>query len=91
MLFWAKKLSLKRGVRQGDLLSSYLFILASDFITRWCLKLQHSLALITLFVGVRPYILYVDDLLFILKPAIKKHADSQVAIEILGDDLWSSN
>jgi hypothetical protein len=45
--------------------------LATNFISRWCTKLQQSSALTFSFIGIRPCILYADDLLFIVKPTVQ--------------------
>jgi Reverse transcriptase (RNA-dependent DNA polymerase) len=63
-----KKIILKRGVRQGDLLSSYIFILAMDFLVLLINKLNESQLLQPAFSGCRSYLLYADDTLLFIKP-----------------------
>lgn len=62
-----KKITLKRGVRQGDPLSPFLFIISMDFITRWFTKLINNGAIRLLYHGMKPCLLYADDALFFVK------------------------
>ncbi|KAJ3703992.1 hypothetical protein LUZ61_007697 [Rhynchospora tenuis] len=67
-----RSISLKRGVRQGDPLSPYLFILAMDFLARWLNKLVEVGAFLPPLVGIKPCLLYADDALFFLQPSLQQ-------------------
>lgn len=67
-----KKITLKRGVRQGDPLSPFLFIIAMDFINRWVSKLKATGAIRLPYPGMSPCLLYADDTLFFLKPDLRQ-------------------
>lgn len=62
-----KKLILKRGVRQGDPVSPYLFIISMDFLSRWFQRLRDTGAICLPFPGMKPCLLYADDALLFLK------------------------
>lgn len=66
-----KKLTLKRGVRQGDPISPYLFIISMDFISRWFQRLRDTGAITLPFPGMKSCLLYADDALFFLKPDLR--------------------
>ena len=63
-----KKITLKRGVRQGDPLAPFIFIIAMDFLPRWMQKLQNNGALRMPIRSMQPSLLYADDVLFFIKP-----------------------
>lgn len=63
-----KKVNLRRGVRQGDPLSPYIFIIAMDFMPRWLRKLMHIGALRMPIRDMQPALFYADDALFFIKP-----------------------
>ncbi|XP_078173371.1 uncharacterized protein LOC144567180 [Carex rostrata] len=63
-----KRIELKRGVRQGDPLSPFLFIMAMDFLTRWLSKLVLSGAWILPYANMKPCLLYADDAMIFFKP-----------------------
>lgn len=66
-----KKINLQRGVRQGDPLSPFLFIMAMDFVPRWIVKLTSSGALRMPISNMNPCLLYADDALFFVKPTMQ--------------------
>lgn len=62
-----KRIVLRRGVRQGDPLSSSLFIIAMDFLARYLQKLKDTGAIRLPFLEMRPCLLYADDALLFFK------------------------
>lgn len=60
-----KRIKLRRGVRQGDLLSPNLFIIAMDFITRYLQKLTSTGAIRLPYPQMWPCLLYADDALLV--------------------------
>ncbi|KAJ1691746.1 hypothetical protein LUZ63_015901 [Rhynchospora breviuscula] len=63
-----RPITLRRGVRQGDPLSPYVFILAFDFLSRWITRLANYGALKVIKPGVYPSLFYVDDTILFFKP-----------------------
>jgi Reverse transcriptase (RNA-dependent DNA polymerase) len=70
-----RKIILKSGVRQGDPILLYLFIIAMDFLSMWIKKLNEMQILKPPFQGCRSCLLYADDTLLMLRPE-----DSQLRI-----------
>ncbi|KAJ4748165.1 RNA-directed DNA polymerase (reverse transcriptase)-related family protein [Rhynchospora pubera] len=64
----SKKIILRRGVRQGDPLSPYLFIVAFDFLSRWMNRLTTVGAFPMPHEGMLPCLFYADDSLIFFKP-----------------------
>jgi Reverse transcriptase (RNA-dependent DNA polymerase) len=63
-----RSIKLRRGVRQCDPLSPYLFNIAIDFLTRWISKLNELQLLTAPFLGCRTCLLYADDTLIFFSP-----------------------
>lgn len=66
------RLELRRGVRQGDPISPYLFIFAMDFLARWVNKLVASGTWVLPWRHLKPCIFYADDSLFFLQPSFQQ-------------------
>jgi Reverse transcriptase (RNA-dependent DNA polymerase) len=79
-----RKIVLKRGVRQGDPLSLYIFILAMDFLVLWITKLNESQLLQPAFPGCRSCLLYTDDTLLFIKPKEQQFRILDAIMKIFG-------
>ncbi|KAJ4810728.1 RNA-directed DNA polymerase (reverse transcriptase)-related family protein [Rhynchospora pubera] len=64
-----KPIALRRGVRQGDLLSPYIFILAIDFLSRWLSKLNSNGVLPVPIQGMFSGLFYAEDAIIFFKPS----------------------
>jgi Reverse transcriptase (RNA-dependent DNA polymerase) len=63
-----KDIKLRRSVRQGDLISSYIFHIVIDFLARWINKMAELQLLRAPFHNCRMCLLYADDALLFLQP-----------------------
>jgi hypothetical protein len=62
-----KNITLKRGVRQRDPISPYIFHLAMDFLAIWIFKLQQLGIIHPPFIGCRSCLQYANDTLLLLQ------------------------
>jgi Reverse transcriptase (RNA-dependent DNA polymerase) len=63
-----RQVNLKRGVRQGDPISPYIFNIAIDFFARWINMMDKVKLLQAPIQNCRMCLLYADDALVFLKP-----------------------
>jgi Reverse transcriptase (RNA-dependent DNA polymerase) len=63
-----RKIILKRGVRQGDSMSPYIFNIVIDFLARWISLMEKVRLLHAPFQNCRMCLLYADDALVFLQP-----------------------
>lgn len=75
-----KKITLHRGVKQGDPLSPLLFIIAMDFISRWFQKLRSNGTIRLPVANMKPCLLYADDVLFFIKPKTQQLQALKIAL-----------
>jgi Reverse transcriptase (RNA-dependent DNA polymerase) len=67
-----KNINLKRGVRQGDPMSPFIFNIAIDFLARCITQLSRLQLFKQPFQGCRPCLLYADDVLIFLEAEAQK-------------------
>jgi Reverse transcriptase (RNA-dependent DNA polymerase) len=77
-----RRIHLKRGARQGDPISPYLFNIAMDFLVTWVKRLN---LLQPVFPGCKSYLLYADDTLLLVKPQIQQLQFLKVILRIFGE------
>jgi Reverse transcriptase (RNA-dependent DNA polymerase) len=63
-----RRITLKRGVRQGDPLSPYLFNITMDVLALWIQRLNERRILKPIYIGCRSCLLYADDTLIFVQP-----------------------
>ncbi|KAJ3686366.1 hypothetical protein LUZ61_015530 [Rhynchospora tenuis] len=79
-----KPITLKRGVRQGDPLSPYIFIMAFDFLSKWISRLVSEGLFKVPKLGVFPSLLYADDTIFFFKPTHSQAVLLNLVLTIFG-------
>ncbi|KAJ4760681.1 RNA-directed DNA polymerase (reverse transcriptase)-related family protein [Rhynchospora pubera] len=79
-----KPILLRRGVRQGDPLSPYLFILAFDFLSRWVTKLNRLGAIPVPLQNIFSSVFYADDALFFFKPTLQQATFLKIVLNVFG-------
>jgi Reverse transcriptase (RNA-dependent DNA polymerase) len=67
-----RNIKLKRGVRQCDPISPYLFNLAMNFLVVWLTKLQDMNFVRKPFLGCKPCLQYADDTPLLLQPILSQ-------------------
>ncbi|KAJ4784621.1 RNA-directed DNA polymerase (reverse transcriptase)-related family protein [Rhynchospora pubera] len=67
-----KPVILKRGVRQGDPMSPYIFIIAFDFLSRWIAKLNATGAIPVSIPGMHSSLYFADDAMLFFKPTLQQ-------------------
>ncbi|KAJ1704564.1 hypothetical protein LUZ63_004343 [Rhynchospora breviuscula] len=67
-----KLVILKRGVRQGDPLSPYIFIIAFDFLFKWIAKLNATGAIFVSIPGMHSSLYFADDAMLFFKPTLQQ-------------------
>ncbi|XP_078150208.1 uncharacterized protein LOC144545516 [Carex rostrata] len=80
-----KNIILRRGVRQGDPMAPYLFILAMDFLSTWFQHLVREGLFTPPFQDCKQCLLYADDTLFLINPEDQQLNFLKIILTIFGD------
>ncbi|KAJ4748330.1 RNA-directed DNA polymerase (reverse transcriptase)-related family protein [Rhynchospora pubera] len=79
-----KPITLKRGVRQGDPISPYIFITAFDFLSKWISRLAQDGIFKVPKPGVYPSLFYADDTIIFFKPTQSQAVLLKLILTIFG-------
>lgn len=80
-----RNIVLRRGVRQGDPMAPYLFILAMDFLPTWMQQLEQRGLFRKPFPLCKQCLLYADDTLFLIQPEPQHIQFLKGILKVFGD------
>jgi Reverse transcriptase (RNA-dependent DNA polymerase) len=80
-----RRITLKRGVRQGDPLSPYLFNIVMDVLALWIQSLNERRILKPIYIGCRSCLLYADDTLIFVQPTAHQLNLLKILLDTFGN------